>query len=510
MTNKMLGLTLVAFALLGLPAVVMAAVKKEKDLTYIWFLLVCTSNILWALSHALFYLLADEKAALFFLNLRLVFVCTTCIFVCLVILTTLKHVNADNKLLYFLFAVPCMTFVFVFADHFFGTGLINTQVVIEYMDGTRVARYVYAIWFWVHCVCCYAMVAMAAKAMISHFRKMPVRYRVPVTILFFGTTVGPAMSIIAIAGLLPYSIDLAPLVSIVAQVLCYFAIARPHDMDILVSSRDIIFEMADHPMLIVSNDSELVDFNRHASEVGRLIGYSSLKGVRYADFLSRWMALYEGHTVDEEQSVFTLHEAQGDAHFQAFTSTLFNRKNKAIGTCVEIKNITPTMAMIHKLQDSAYFDNLTGLRNRNYLSQILLDWDKQEYLPLGIVVGDLNDLKVVNDTYGHAQGDVFLQAIAHVLETCKPPDAVVSRYGGDEFVTLAPNTSREALLSYEAAIETMCRETQAHDGLALSMAKAFVIREDLNTPIADLIHQADKAMYLAKWDRRKIASSHES
>ncbi|WP_294767542.1 GGDEF domain-containing protein [uncultured Rhodoferax sp.] len=92
-----------------------------------------------------------------------------------------------------------------------------------------------------------------------------------------------------------------------------------------------------------------------------------------------------------------------------------------------------------QLKSQAFTDNLTGLANRLLLAdrfQLTLERSKRKKVPFALLMVDLNGFKAINDTYGHAAGDMVLRAVAlRLLSTVRASDTV-ARIGGDEFVLL--------------------------------------------------------------------------
>ena len=88
----------------------------------------------------------------------------------------------------------------------------------------------------------------------------------------------------------------------------------------------------------------------------------------------------------------------------------------------------------------SYHDQLTGLYNRRFYEEELNRIDTASNLPLTIVMGDVNGLKLINDSFGHVMGDELLMKVAEVLKKgCRKGD-IIARLGGDEFVILLPKT----------------------------------------------------------------------
>lgn len=86
-------------------------------------------------------------------------------------------------------------------------------------------------------------------------------------------------------------------------------------------------------------------------------------------------------------------------------------------------------------------DALTGLHNRSYYEAERQRLDHCDYLPLSLIIGDINGLKLINDAFGHSEGDKLLISIARIMADCARPQDVLVRTGGDEFVMLLPQTS---------------------------------------------------------------------
>lgn len=113
---------------------------------------------------------------------------------------------------------------------------------------------------------------------------------------------------------------------------------------------------------------------------------------------------------------------------------------KIIGAVLVFRDVTERKERQSKILYLSYHDQLTGLYNRRFYEEELLRMDKKENLPITIVMGDVNGLKLINDSFGHAFGDELLQKVAKViLNGCRGSD-IVARLGGDEFVILLPKT----------------------------------------------------------------------
>jgi diguanylate cyclase (GGDEF)-like protein/PAS domain S-box-containing protein len=147
----------------------------------------------------------------------------------------------------------------------------------------------------------------------------------------------------------------------------------------------------------------------------------------------------------------------------------------------------------------SYHDLLTGLYNRAFFDEELKRLDTPRQLPLSIIMGDANNLKLVNDVFGHREGDDLLRAAARAIrESCRAED-IVSRWGGDEFVVLLPKTDTERAKVICGRITEKCGEIRTEQRkLNPSISLGYDTKESPETEVGHVIKAAEDMMYKNK------------
>ncbi|HWR87877.1 MAG TPA: GGDEF domain-containing protein [Acidiferrobacterales bacterium] len=159
---------------------------------------------------------------------------------------------------------------------------------------------------------------------------------------------------------------------------------------------------------------------------------------------------------------------------------------------------------LHKARLMSLTDEFTGLPNRRAFMRRLEDeiGRAQRYdTPLSLAIVDLDEFKIINDTFGHVAGDHVLRCYAeHMLSTFRHYD-LVARYGGEEFSVLLPNTTLEGAQRALSKVQSRVAKSQCeHDGRALllpTFSAGLALYVPGEQPIR-FIERADRALYRAK------------
>jgi diguanylate cyclase (GGDEF)-like protein len=151
-----------------------------------------------------------------------------------------------------------------------------------------------------------------------------------------------------------------------------------------------------------------------------------------------------------------------------------------------------------------YKDKLTGLYNKCFLDEEILRLDTKRQLPISLIMGDINGLKLINDAFGHYMGDRSLKKAAEIISgTCRSDD-IISRIGGDEFVMLLPRTSEDMASSIVERIKREC-ENNPLDFIKINISFGAATKTSVDEDIYQTLGKAEERMYFNKLKESKKA-----
>ena len=151
-----------------------------------------------------------------------------------------------------------------------------------------------------------------------------------------------------------------------------------------------------------------------------------------------------------------------------------------------------------------YKDKHTGLYNKNFFEEELIRLDTKRQLPISIIMGDINGLKLINDAFGHKMGDSTLQRAAEIMTSSFREEDIICRVGGDEFIALLPKTSEETALQVIERIKNKCKINPL-DFLKISISFGVATKESKDTDIGEVLKKAENKMYFNKLKESKEA-----
>ncbi|NRD79114.1 sensor domain-containing diguanylate cyclase [Bacillus sp. BRMEA1] len=175
-----------------------------------------------------------------------------------------------------------------------------------------------------------------------------------------------------------------------------------------------------------------------------------------------------------------------------------------IGT--QVLTSIETARLYEKIYTMSYTDNLTGVFNRGYFEKQLEKYAMEVNTSVAIVICDLDELKYVNDHYGHKAGDLLINTTASILNDFSSDSVITARLGGDEFALLITNSTlsevEKLVQSINEKVNSYRIESIMH---TIKMSMGFAYKKDSINNMDRLFTEADTNMYQNK-KKRKLVS----
>jgi diguanylate cyclase (GGDEF)-like protein/PAS domain S-box-containing protein len=311
---------------------------------------------------------------------------------------------------------------------------------------------------------------------------------------------------------------------VVASAILVWSLWRLKFLDLVLVPREAIVEQMADGLIVLDSAARILEINPAAV---RLLGLERCPepGAPVAEALSGWSRQdADALTAVYEQSASTLSSPAG-TYLRVERSSLEGGGWGQACDLFTVRDITERVEAeralqaayadlqarveeIEKLQgelrDQATRDPLTGLHNRRYLAEELdreLSRAGRAGVPVSVVLFDVDHFKEVNDTYGHAAGDDMLQAIAAELLLGTRRGDITSRYGGDEFLVVLPETTSDAALSRAEGWRTKLARIMAASGddrVNATISLGVATFPEHGSTMDALVRAADRAVYVSK------------
>ncbi len=178
-----------------------------------------------------------------------------------------------------------------------------------------------------------------------------------------------------------------------------------------------------------------------------------------------------------------------------------NQKGKVISLWGAAQDISEHKQNEEQLLYLSNHDHLTGIHNRRYYERKLKCLDRNENLPLSVIMFDVNGLKLVNDSFGHDLGDVLIKKTAETIKKVCRENDLVARIGGDEFVLVLPKTSLHESEKIANHIKKMTSK-EIVSNIALSISYGCDTKETSSQLISAVCANAENIMYKHKLNER--------
>lgn len=272
-----------------------------------------------------------------------------------------------------------------------------------------------------------------------------------------------------------------------------------------------LVESSDDSIYLVDRNCKYIFMNdKHRLRMG--FSGNEFLNREYSEFHSlddtKWFVETVNKVFETGESIHNEHESLKDGRYFLLTLSPVKAEDGGIVAVTIIsKDITELKLLEKKLHTLSITDELTGLYNRRgfvTLAEQHLKFVSRQKTGIFMLYIDLNNLKKINDTWGHKEGDLALIETAKLIKESYRESDIIARIGGDEFVVMPVGTTNDSVeiitARLQEAIEIQNAKTISSYNLSMSFGIAYYDPEN-PCSLTELLSQADKMMYKHKKDK---------
>lgn len=270
-------------------------------------------------------------------------------------------------------------------------------------------------------------------------------------------------------------------------------------------------------LLSIGDGVMVVDRNQNIEFLNdvacRLTGWSlnEARGMNYKEVFVLSHERAGAAINDPIASVFRTHEIQELGNHAILTSRqgaryaladsaapiIADESGALAGVVLVFRDVTEKKEQQRKIEYMSFHDALTGLYNRRFFEEEVQRLDTARNRPITILMGDVDSLKLTNDIFGHAAGDLLLSKVAAAMQKVCRSDDIIARWGGDEFVLLLPKTGG---VEAEKLARRICNElgSQQIRAVQCSISLGHATKTADGEDIMEVLGAAEAKMYAVK------------
>ncbi len=479
---------------------------------------------IWASCYALVWMNAAFAAQLFWFNLMYLGVVTAPLsFFVLVLQVIQKDRWLTRRRILLLCLEPLLILIAVWTNE--SHHLFLPSVIEEHIRSSSILHWTRGPLYWVNVVYSYLLLLVCVLLLIRALARGAPLFRSQISALLIGACIPWAASLLSIFRALPFEdLDITPIAFGLSGIMVYYALFRRGMFDLLPVARSLLIEHLGDGLVVVDKHLRILDINPAAKRFLNVEG-RAVTGKLASEIFLQWKDLLESIRYSDRELNFELQgRIDSSRHFDLKVTPLRNRRTisgylilfrdisdrweseQALRlTNQELKShIKEIERLQRKLREQAIRDPMTGLYNRRFLKEGLekeIARAQRAAQQVVIIMLDADNFKQINDSHGHKAGDRALQSLAKLIRNHIRHSDIGCRYGGEEFVIVMPDSTREAAFERAEQIRAeylSLKISQRNSTKPASISVGIASYPEDGSNGDDVLDAADQAMYEVK------------
>ena len=386
----------------------------------------------------------------------------------LLVLFALQYNGRGKRITLFttalLFVIPVITILLAATNEMHGLIWVAFSPGPQ---GTNSLIYHHGPAFWVSVAYIFTMVSVGTAVLLLSAVRTQKIYREQSQFVFIASVIPWIGFLMYIMNLNPFpGLDTVSISFLFTGLVLVWGMYKGRLLDIVPIAHELINENVNNGIMIVDDQLRMIDFNPAAS---RLLSMDLNKniGFQIQSMQNFWEKVKDHFDRDAANRVEISTQSSGKKYLDVHITPLHDQRKRFLGWAVILDDISTRKQAereLHavnkqlgqqlkeiqdlqdKLHEQAMRDPITGVYNRRFLEETLsreISLAARKGNPLSVIMLDIDFFKRVNDTYGHKIGDDVLISLSRLLQAETRESDCVSRYGGDEFVLVMPEMTKE-------------------------------------------------------------------
>jgi diguanylate cyclase (GGDEF)-like protein len=283
----------------------------------------------------------------------------------------------------------------------------------------------------------------------------------------------------------------------------FWATYLDNNSTIIYFGKYTYIEKQTNPLLIFNLKHELIHANPSGHNFFKEIQLPYKKYIFFNTiFNDKTFTMLGKKYFDNNAECFYIQQRDTKQVYYIQNEAIRNKKNKLLGYSLTLNNMKTLDSLIENLEKHAYLDSLCQCSNRALYDEQKNSFLETAHFPCAIAIADLDNLKKVNDSFGHRDGDDYIKTSCLILQSMLGKDDLLFRYGGDVFILLLQNTSVQKLDHIVKKIEVASSHQNKEYEINISFGYSLI--ENSNTNFEKHFEIADFNMYQQKIRRKSL------
>ncbi|KKI90181.1 diguanylate cyclase [Bacillus sp. SA1-12] len=371
-------------------------------------------------------------------------------------------------------------------------------------------------WFFVHSIFLFLCIMISVINLISQLKEQVLfQFRMQILTMVVGLLLPIIANFFYLNDMSPYGIDLGPVSMSLSFLFHGAALVSFQMFNVAPIARNYVFESMKEGVIVLNHKNAIVDYNISMKSVlptlhKHVIGQSIINVLNESPKLAKMI-------INEKDCDYETCIDEKQIYYQIRFSPILNKHTQLIGKMITFVDVTDKVIMQRKLKKLASIDGLTQVFNRTYFlkkSDSIFEALRLTGGSAAIIMFDIDYFKKVNDTLGHEAGDLVLCHVAKTAKESLPEQAIIGRYGGEEFIICLPDISLDETYELANLIRfNIAKSHMLHNKKEICVTSSFGVSHakihagDHHPTIQTLMRQADEALFVAKKNGRNYVHS---